>query len=103
MGVKNCLIVDSDDDLDEADQGCIASAFGYQGQKCSALSRLIVLEDNYDKFVERLIAAAGSLPIGSPEQPGNVIGPVIARDAQQRILSIIETGKKEAKLAWQGS
>jgi RHH-type proline utilization regulon transcriptional repressor/proline dehydrogenase/delta 1-pyrroline-5-carboxylate dehydrogenase len=102
MGGKNCCIVDSDADMDEAVVGCIASAFGYQGQKCSALSRLIVLADNYDKFVERLIAAAGSLPLGPSEQPGNVIGPVIARDAQQRILSIIEAGKKEAKLAWQG-
>jgi RHH-type proline utilization regulon transcriptional repressor/proline dehydrogenase/delta 1-pyrroline-5-carboxylate dehydrogenase len=103
MGGKNCIIVDSDADMDEAVVGCIASAFGYEGQKCSALSRLIVLADNYDKFVERLIAAAGSLPVGPPEQPGNVIGPVIARDAQQRILGIIEAGKKEAKLAWQGS
>ena len=103
MGGKNCLIVDSDADMDEAVVGCIASAFGYQGQKCSALSRLIVLADNYDKFVERLVAAAGSLPVGPSEQPGNVIGPVIARDAQERILSIIDAGKKEAKLAWQGS
>jgi len=103
MGGKNCVIVDSDADMDEAVVGCIASAFGYQGQKCSALSRLIVLEDNYDKFVERLIAAAGSLPIGPGEQAGNVIGPVIARDAEQRILGIIEAGKKEAKLAWQGT
>jgi RHH-type proline utilization regulon transcriptional repressor/proline dehydrogenase/delta 1-pyrroline-5-carboxylate dehydrogenase len=103
MGGKNCIIVDSDADMDEAVVGCIASAFGYQGQKCSALSRLIVLADNYDKFVERLIAAAGSLPVGPGEQPGNVIGPVIGRDAQERILGIIEAGKKEAKLAWQGS
>jgi RHH-type proline utilization regulon transcriptional repressor/proline dehydrogenase/delta 1-pyrroline-5-carboxylate dehydrogenase len=103
MGGKNCIIVDSDADMDEAVVGCIASAFGYQGQKCSALSRLIVLADNYDKFVERLIAAAGSLPVGPSEEPGNVLGPVIARDAQQRILGIIDSGKKEAKLAWQGS
>jgi len=103
MGGKNCIIVDSDADLDEAVVGCIASAFGYQGQKCSALSRLIVLEDNYDKFLNRLIAAADSLRVGPAELPGSIIGPVISRDAQQRILAIIETGKKEAKLAWQGS
>jgi RHH-type transcriptional regulator, proline utilization regulon repressor / proline dehydrogenase / delta 1-pyrroline-5-carboxylate dehydrogenase len=103
MGGKNCIIVDSDADMDEAVVGCIASAFGYQGQKCSALSRLIVLAHNYDKFVDRLIAAAGSLPVGPSEEPGNVLGPVIARDAQQRILGIIDAGKKEAKLAWQGS
>jgi RHH-type proline utilization regulon transcriptional repressor/proline dehydrogenase/delta 1-pyrroline-5-carboxylate dehydrogenase len=102
MGGKNALIVDSDADLDEAVIGCVASAFGYQGQKCSALSRLIVLADNYAKFMERFIAAADSLRIGPPEQAGNVIGPVISHDAQQRILQIIETGQREAKLAWQG-
>ena len=53
MGGKNCIIVDSDADLDEAVAGCLASAFGYQGQKCSALSRLVVLADNYDRFLER--------------------------------------------------
>jgi RHH-type transcriptional regulator, proline utilization regulon repressor / proline dehydrogenase / delta 1-pyrroline-5-carboxylate dehydrogenase len=103
MGGKNCIIVDSDADMDEAVTGCIASAFGYQGQKCSALSRLVVLDDSYDKFIARLIAAAGSLRIGPPEIPGNMIGPVISRDAQQRILAMIEAGKKEATLAWQGS
>lgn len=103
MGGKNCIIVDGDADLDEAVVGCIASAFGYQGQKCSALSRLVVLEDNYDKFLSRLIAAAASLRVGPAEQPGTIIGPVISRDAQQRILAMIEAGKKEARLAWQGS
>ncbi len=102
MGGKNGLIVDNDADLDEAVLGCISSAFGYQGQKCSALSRLIVLEDNYDKLMERLIAAATSLPVGPAEQPGTVIGPVISREAQQRIMGIIEAGKKEAQLLWQG-
>jgi RHH-type proline utilization regulon transcriptional repressor/proline dehydrogenase/delta 1-pyrroline-5-carboxylate dehydrogenase len=103
MGGKNCLIVDSDADLDEAVAGSIASAFGYQGQKCSALSRLIVLADNYDRFLDRLMAAAASMRVGPAEVPGNFIGPVISREAQQRILAAIETGKKEAKLAWQGS
>jgi len=102
MGGKNCLIVDSDADLDEAVAGCIASALGYQGQKCSALSRLVVVADNFDRFLDRLVAAADSLRIGPAELPGTMVGPVINREAQQRILAIIETGKKEAKLAWQG-
>ncbi len=102
MGGKNCVIVDSDADLDEAVGGCIASAFGYQGQKCSALSRLVVLADNYQRFLERLIAAAASLRVGPAEVPGNIIGPVINREAQQRILEVIEGGRKEATLAWQG-
>jgi RHH-type proline utilization regulon transcriptional repressor/proline dehydrogenase/delta 1-pyrroline-5-carboxylate dehydrogenase len=103
MGGKNCLIVDGDADLDEAVLGSVASAFGYQGQKCSALSRLVVLADNYDKFLERLIAAAASLRVGPAEVPGNSLGPVINPEAQQRIMAVIEAGKKEAKLAWQGS
>jgi RHH-type proline utilization regulon transcriptional repressor/proline dehydrogenase/delta 1-pyrroline-5-carboxylate dehydrogenase len=102
MGGKNCLIVDSDADMDEAVSGCIASAFGYQGQKCSALSRLVVLQENYDKFLQRLIAAADSMRVGLAEEPGTMIGPVISRDAQQRILEMIEAGKREATLAWQG-
>ena len=100
MGGKNALIVDSDADLDEAVQGTVQSAFGYNGQKCSALSRLIVLEDNYDKFIERLIAAAASLRVGPPEEPGNIIGPVIDRTSQQRILRVIEAGK--ARPSWPG-
>jgi RHH-type proline utilization regulon transcriptional repressor/proline dehydrogenase/delta 1-pyrroline-5-carboxylate dehydrogenase len=102
MGGKNAVIIDSDADLDEAVAGAVQSAFGYNGQKCSALSRLIVLADNYDKTVERLIAATASLPVGPAEEPGNFLGPVIDRGAQQRILAIIESGKAEATLAWQG-
>ena len=103
MGGKNCIIVDSDADLDEAVAGCIASAFGYQGQKCSALSRLVVLADNYDRFLERLIAAAASLRVGPADVPGTLIGPVINREAQQRIRAVIEAGKQEATLAWLGT
>ncbi|HWX18851.1 MAG TPA: proline dehydrogenase family protein [Candidatus Binatia bacterium] len=103
MGGKNCLIVDSDADLDEAVAGCMSSAFSYQGQKCSALSRLVVLAENYGKFLERLVAAAASMRVGPAEVPGTVLGPVISRDAQQRILAIIQAGKAEAKLAWQGA
>lgn len=102
MGGKNALIIDTDADLDEAIAVTLASAFGYQGQKCSALSRLILLADNSAKFLDRLTAAASSLRIGPAEHPGAMLGPVISRGAQQRILAMIETGKKEAKLAWRG-
>jgi RHH-type proline utilization regulon transcriptional repressor/proline dehydrogenase/delta 1-pyrroline-5-carboxylate dehydrogenase len=102
MGGKNALIIDNDADLDEALPAALYSAFGFAGQKCSALSRLIVLDDVYDHFVERFISAAATYPIGDPAQPGTVIGPVIDADAQKKILGLIEQGKKEAKLAWQG-
>jgi RHH-type proline utilization regulon transcriptional repressor/proline dehydrogenase/delta 1-pyrroline-5-carboxylate dehydrogenase len=102
MGGKNAVIVDEDSDLDEAISGCLTSAFGYSGQKCSALSRLIVLESISPDFTQRLVAAAQSLPIGIAERAGSTIVPVISRAAQQRILNAIEHGKTEATLAWQG-
>ena len=102
MGGKNPVIVDSDADLDETIVDTIYSAFGYQGQKCSACSRLIVLAENYDRVMERLIAAAASLRIGNPEDPGITVGPVIDEKAYRRILEIIERGKEEATLAFRG-
>jgi RHH-type proline utilization regulon transcriptional repressor/proline dehydrogenase/delta 1-pyrroline-5-carboxylate dehydrogenase len=103
MGGKNAVIVDSDADLDEAIVDTIYSAFGYQGQKCSACSRLIVLEENYDRVVKRLVEAAASLRVGNPETPGIMVGPVIDETAYRRQLEIIEAGKKEATLAFQGA
>jgi RHH-type transcriptional regulator, proline utilization regulon repressor / proline dehydrogenase / delta 1-pyrroline-5-carboxylate dehydrogenase len=101
MGGKNAVIVDSDADLDETIVDTIYSAFGYQGQKCSACSRLIVLEENYDRVMQRLLSAAASLRVGNPEEPGITVGPVIDERSYQRILQVIETGKTEATLAFQ--
>ena len=101
MGGKNGMIVDSDADLDEAIVDSIYSAFGFQGQKCSALSRLIVLGENHDRVVERLLGAAASVRVGNPEEPGIVVGPVIDEPAYRRILEYIEIGKSEATLAYQ--
>jgi len=103
MGGKNAVIVDSDADLDEAIVDSIYSAFGYQGQKCSALSRLIVLDENYDRVIKRLVEAAASLRVGNPETPGITVGPVIDETAYRRMLETIEAGKKEATLAFQGN
>src|SRR6478752_5113053 len=103
MGGKNAIIVDSDADLDETIVDTIYSAFGYQGQKCSACSRLIVLEENYDRVMERLLAAAASLRVGNPEEPGIFVGPVIDQTSYRRIQEIIESGKSEATLAFQAT
>jgi RHH-type proline utilization regulon transcriptional repressor/proline dehydrogenase/delta 1-pyrroline-5-carboxylate dehydrogenase len=102
MGGKNAVIIDSDADLDEAIVDCTYSGFGYQGQKCSALSRLILLEENYDRVMERLVKSAASLRVGNPEEPGVTVGPVIDEAAYNRILNYIEIGKSEATLAYQG-
>ncbi|MFL6529217.1 MAG: L-glutamate gamma-semialdehyde dehydrogenase, partial [Chthoniobacterales bacterium] len=101
MGGKNGVIVDSDADLDETIVDTIYSAFGYSGQKCSACSRLIVLEEIYDRVVQRLLEAAASLRTGNPEEPGITVGPVVEEKAYKRILERIEIGKSEATLAYQ--
>lgn len=103
MGGKNPLIIDSDADLDEAIPAAVHSAFGFSGQKCSALSRLIVLDDVYDHFLERFLAACPSWPVGDPADPATMIGPVIDEEAQQRLLGQIERGRREATVAWQGT
>src|SRR4029077_8697376 len=90
MGGKNAIIIDSDADLDEAIVDTIYSAFGYQGQKCSACSRLIVFEEIYPRVMERLLSAAASLRVGNPVEPGVTVGPVIDEAAYKRILNYIE-------------
>src|ERR1700724_4792992 len=101
MGGKNAVIIDSDADLDEARIDTIYSAFGYQGQKCSACSRLIILEDIYPRAIERLLNAAASLQVGNPEDPAVTVGPVIDGAANKRIVEYIRIGKQEAWLAFQ--
>ncbi|MHC4145783.1 MAG: proline dehydrogenase family protein, partial [Planctomycetota bacterium] len=95
MGGKNAVIVDDDADLDEVVPHVIDSAFAYQGQKCSACSRVIVLDTIYDRFVDRLIGAARSVRIGPPEDPANLMGPVIDQSAQKNIRQYIEIARKE--------
>ncbi len=99
MGGKNAIIVDESADLDQAVQGVVYSAFGYSGQKCSACSRVIVLEPIYDTFVRRLVEATKSLNVGMAESPSTQVGPVIDAAAQNRIRDYIETGKQEANVA----
>ncbi|MEC8592032.1 MAG: L-glutamate gamma-semialdehyde dehydrogenase, partial [Planctomycetota bacterium] len=97
MGGKNAIIIDRDADLDEAVLGVNHSAFGFQGQKCSACSRVIVLEDVYDQFVNRLIESARSLVVGPAKDPATQVGPLIDREAQQKAMEYIEIGKTEGE------
>ncbi|MBW3596794.1 MAG: proline dehydrogenase family protein [Planctomycetes bacterium] len=97
MGGKNAIIIDDDADLDEAVMGVIKSAFGYQGQKCSACSRAIVLEGIYDAFLNRLVEAARSLKIGPAEDPATSVSAVIDEEAYNRIRAYIELGRKEGR------
>jgi RHH-type proline utilization regulon transcriptional repressor/proline dehydrogenase/delta 1-pyrroline-5-carboxylate dehydrogenase len=102
MGGKNAVLIDDDADLDEAVDGVVDSAFGYQGQKCSACSRVLVPESMYDAFTKRLVEATRSRPIAPAEDPGSFVGPVIDADAHKRLLAAIERAKKEARLLYAG-
>jgi len=98
MGGKDAIVVDRECDLDSAVKGVLVSAFGYQGQKCSACSRAIVDQAVYDEFLDRLKTAVAEVKVGPSDKPGNYMGPVINENAQRSILSYIETGKKEGRL-----
>ncbi|HET6466076.1 MAG TPA: L-glutamate gamma-semialdehyde dehydrogenase [Nitrospiria bacterium] len=101
MGGKNAIIVDETADLDLAVPGVVQSAVGFQGQKCSACSRAIVLESIYDTFVHRLAGALKSLRIGPPEDPATELGPVIEAAAQQRLRTAVEEGAREGRVILQ--
>lgn len=98
MGGKNAIIVDETAELDETVKGVLESALGYQGQKCSACSRVIVTEGIYDEFLTRLKDAMESIRIGLPEEPGTFMGPVIDEGALRKIQKYVDIGKKEARL-----
>ncbi len=102
MGGKDTLIIDSETpDLDQAVNMTITSAFGFQGQKCSACSRVVVDDKIYDQFLEKLIKATAALPIGEPSDNYR-IGPVVSASAEKTILEYIEIAKKEGKIVLGG-
>jgi 1-pyrroline-5-carboxylate dehydrogenase len=98
MGGKDAIIVDREAEVARAVEGVLVSAFGYQGQKCSACSRAIVDEAIYDEFLTRLVARAETLTVGPADDPGNYLGPVINENALRSILAYIEIGKREGRL-----
>jgi RHH-type transcriptional regulator, proline utilization regulon repressor / proline dehydrogenase / delta 1-pyrroline-5-carboxylate dehydrogenase len=102
MGGKNAIIIDDDADLDEAVPAVLVSAFGFQGQKCSSCSRVIVLESIYDTFVDRLIGAAQSLPMGPAHDPAFVVGPVCDGQARAKISSYIDVAHAEGRILYSG-
>jgi RHH-type proline utilization regulon transcriptional repressor/proline dehydrogenase/delta 1-pyrroline-5-carboxylate dehydrogenase len=99
MGGKNCVIVDSDADLDDAVPAIIASAFKYAGQKCSAAARVLVHEGIADAVIERLAGAADLLVVGQADDFATNVPPVIERSAQERVLGYIERAQAEGRIA----
>jgi len=98
MGGKDSIVVDSEADLEAAVEGVTVSTFGYQGQKCSACSRAIVVESVYEAFLDKLKRRVEQIKVGSTTDPDNYMGPVINARAKQSILEYIEIGKKEGRL-----
>ena len=103
MGGKDAIVVDREADLDSAVKGVLWSAFGYQGQKCSACSRAIVDQAIYDQFLDKLKAEVAGLTVGPSDQPENYMGPVINEGAKRSILEYVEVGKKEGRLVAGGA
>jgi 1-pyrroline-5-carboxylate dehydrogenase len=102
MGGKDGIVVDEEADIDSAVEGTVQAAFGYQGQKCSACSRVIVSEKIYDTFVNKLVERTKKITVGPSDDPGNYMGPVISPSAMKTILDYIEIGKKEGRLVTGG-
>jgi 1-pyrroline-5-carboxylate dehydrogenase len=98
MGGKDSIIVDSEADLDAAVEGVTISAFGYQGQKCSACSRAIVDKKVYDAFLEKLRVRVEKIKVGPPTNPETFMGPVINASSKKSIQEYIEIGKQEGRL-----
>jgi 1-pyrroline-5-carboxylate dehydrogenase len=95
MGGKDSIIVDDGVNVDEAAQGVLASAFGFQGQKCSACSRAIVTEKMYDTFVDLLSRKVEALAVGDAAEQQNYMGPVVNRNAEESILAYIKKSIEE--------
>ncbi len=95
MGGKDAIVIDEQADLAAAAQATIASAFGYQGQKCSAASRAVVVEKVYDKYLELLKQKAEKVQVGSADQPTNYMGPVVNEGSMRKILAYIDKGIAE--------
>jgi 1-pyrroline-5-carboxylate dehydrogenase len=98
MGGKDAIVVDEDADPEAAAVGIVASAFGYQGQKCSACSRAILVEKVYDKVLDLVVAKTKALKIGDVRDPSTQMGAVIDENQLKKVLSYINTGKREGRL-----
>src|SRR5207253_1122743 len=99
LGGKNCVIVDSDADLDEAVPAIVSSAFVYAGQKCSAAARVLVHEAIADQLIERVAGATRVLVVGDAAELGTDVPPVIERSAQERVARYESVASRDGLIA----
>lgn len=102
MGGKDAIIVDSDANVDDAVEGVAKSAFGFQGQKCSACSRVIVDAKIYDEFINKLCASTKKITVGPVNDFTNWMGPVSSKNAFDKINEYIKIGGKEGRIVCGG-
>ncbi len=102
MGGKDAILVDETADLDAAAEGIVTSAFGFQGQKCSACSRAILVEEIYEPLIERVVERTRKITVGPPEDPNNWMGPLIDQEAYDKVMTYIEIGHDEGRLVLGG-
>jgi 1-pyrroline-5-carboxylate dehydrogenase len=95
MGGKDAIVVDSDTDFDEAAAGVVASAFGFQGQKCSACSRAIIVGDAYEPILQRIVERTSKLLVGDPTEPTTGMSAVVNEKAFKTINKYVEWGKED--------
>ena len=103
MGGKNAIVVDSDVNLDLVASEIVVSAYGFQGQKCSACSRLIALDSIYDSLLNKVLDRASKLTVGDPSNYSNYMGAVIDDDAYNKIIGYIALGRSEGRLLLGGT
>ena len=103
MGGKDFILVDETADLEEAAKGVVAAAFGFQGQKCSACSRLIVHEKVHAELLEKVVEKTNALKVGDVRKPENAVGAVINERAQKTILDYVEVGRREGRIVAGGT
>jgi 1-pyrroline-5-carboxylate dehydrogenase len=102
MGGKDSIVVDETADLDAAAEGIVAAAYGFQGQKCSACSRAIIVDSVYDEMLQKVVERTKKITVGPTDNPENFMGPVIDKSAYASIMEYIEIGKKEGRLVTGG-
>jgi 1-pyrroline-5-carboxylate dehydrogenase len=103
MGGKDSIVVDETADLEAAANGIVASAFGFQGQKCSACSRAIIVDKVYDEVLQKVVEKTKTLRMGDPTQKDTYMGAVIDDKAFKKIREYIEVGKKEGRVVVGGN
>ncbi|MHB2026767.1 MAG: aldehyde dehydrogenase family protein [Elusimicrobiota bacterium] len=98
MGGKNAAVITKSADIDMAAEGVVKSAFGLQGQKCSACSRVYVDSAVADAFIEKLIAKTAAIKKGDPAKKDVYFGPVISKESVKRFVKTAALAKKTGKI-----